>query len=168
MILPSLPWSPHKYPSLLFMWQARSENTDIPTLLIPAITAADAGFYLCVATSPTGTAQARIQVVVLSGMEPPSGVGILGEVSQGSLMHVYSVVATASSASSVPVRIESSSPSVTAGQTLDLNCAVMGLTYTQVTWYKRGGSLPPHAQVGSFFSLGWYSGWRNKLWIVCE
>ncbi|XP_030109089.1 basement membrane-specific heparan sulfate proteoglycan core protein isoform X1 [Mus musculus] len=99
--------------------QARSENTDIPTLLIPAITAADAGFYLCVATSPTGTAQARIQVVVLS----------------------------ASGANSVPVRIESSSPSVTEGQTLDLNCAVMGLTYTQVTWYKRGGSLPPHAQV---------------------
>lgn len=63
-------------------------------------------------------------------------------------------MATASGANSVPVRIESSSPSVTEGQTLDLNCAVMGLTYTQVTWYKRGGSLPPHAQVGGFFSLG--------------
>lgn len=61
------------------MWQARSENTDIPTLLIPAITAADAGFYLCVATSPTGTAQARIQVVVLSGMGPPSRAGIMRE-----------------------------------------------------------------------------------------
>lgn len=54
----------------------------------------------------------------------------------------------------MPVRIESSSPSVTEGQTLDLNCAVMGLTYTQVTWYKRGGSLPPHAQVGGFSILG--------------
>jgi dystroglycan 1 len=53
------------------MWQARSERTDIATLLIPAITPADAGFYLCVATSPTGTAQARIQVVVLSGTGPP-------------------------------------------------------------------------------------------------
>lgn len=60
-----------KYLSPLSTWQARSENTDIPTLLIPAITAADAGFYLCVATSPAGTAQARIQVVVLSGMAPP-------------------------------------------------------------------------------------------------
>lgn len=59
---------PYKYP--LSMWQARSENTEIPTLIIPAITAADAGFYLCVATSPTGTAQARIQVVVLSGTGP--------------------------------------------------------------------------------------------------
>lgn len=64
-------------------------------------------------------------------------------------------VATASGANSVPVRIESSSPSVTEGQTLDLNCAVMGLTYTQVTWYKRGGSLPPRAQVGAW---GWDSG----------
>ncbi|XP_020951152.1 basement membrane-specific heparan sulfate proteoglycan core protein isoform X14 [Sus scrofa] len=100
--------------------QARSERTDIATLLIPAITTADAGFYLCVATSPAGTAQARIQVVVL----PASG-----------------------ASSPPPVRIESSSPSVTEGQTLDLNCVVTGLAYTQVTWYKRGGSLPPHAQV---------------------
>ncbi|XP_060478237.2 basement membrane-specific heparan sulfate proteoglycan core protein isoform X8 [Panthera onca] len=97
--------------------QARSERTDIATLLIPAITAADAGFYLCVASSPAGTAQARIQVVVLPG------------------------------ASSPPVRIESSSPSVTEGQTLDLNCVVAGLAHTSITWYKRGGSLPPHSQV---------------------
>ncbi|XP_043301913.1 basement membrane-specific heparan sulfate proteoglycan core protein isoform X5 [Cervus canadensis] len=97
--------------------QARAERTDIATLLIPAITAADAGFYLCVATSPAGTAQARIQVVVLPGATTP------------------------------PVRIESSSPSVTEGQTLDLNCVVAGLAHTQITWYKRGGSLPPHAQV---------------------
>ncbi|XP_040085469.1 basement membrane-specific heparan sulfate proteoglycan core protein isoform X4 [Oryx dammah] len=97
--------------------QARAERTDIATLLIPAITAADAGFYLCVATSPAGTAQARIQVVVLPGATTP------------------------------PVRIESSSPSVTEGQTLDLNCVVAGLAHSQITWYKRGGSLPPHAQV---------------------
>ncbi|XP_075408101.1 basement membrane-specific heparan sulfate proteoglycan core protein isoform X2 [Tenrec ecaudatus] len=99
--------------------QARSERTDIATLLIPAITAADAGFYLCVATSPAGSAQARIQVVVLpaSGASPP------------------------------PVKIESSSPSVTEGQVLDLNCVVAGQTHAQVTWYRRGGSLPPHAQV---------------------
>lgn len=61
------------------MWQARSENTDIPTLLIPAIRVADSGFYLCVATSPTGTAQARIQVVVLSGTGSPSRAGIMGK-----------------------------------------------------------------------------------------
>lgn len=50
-------------------------------------------------------------------------------------------------ATTPPVRIESSSPSVTEGQTLDLNCVVAGLAHTQITWYKRGGSLPPHAQV---------------------
>ncbi|XP_060061512.1 basement membrane-specific heparan sulfate proteoglycan core protein isoform X2 [Erinaceus europaeus] len=99
--------------------QARSERTDIATLLIPAITRADAGFYLCVATSPLGTAQARIQVVVL----PASG------------------------ASSHPVRIESSSSSVAEGQMLDLNCVVLGSAQAQITWYKRGGSLPPHTQV---------------------
>ncbi|XP_032156611.1 basement membrane-specific heparan sulfate proteoglycan core protein isoform X9 [Sapajus apella] len=99
--------------------QARSEHTDIPTLLIPAITTADAGFYLCVATSPAGTAQARIQVIVLS----------------------------ASDASPPPVKIESSSPSVTEGQTLDLNCVVAGSAHAQVTWYRRAGSLPPHTQV---------------------
>ncbi|XP_023578283.1 basement membrane-specific heparan sulfate proteoglycan core protein isoform X10 [Octodon degus] len=99
--------------------QARSEHTDISTLIIPATTPADSGFYLCVATSPLGTAQARIQVTVLS----------------------------ASGASSPPVKIESSSPSVTEGQTLDLSCVVEGLAHTQITWYKRGGSLPPHAQV---------------------
>ncbi|XP_049734154.1 basement membrane-specific heparan sulfate proteoglycan core protein isoform X6 [Elephas maximus indicus] len=97
--------------------QARSERTDFATLLIPAITTADAGFYLCVATSPAGTAQARIQVVVLPGSSTP------------------------------PVKIESSSPSVTEGQMLDLNCVVAGQAHAQVTWYKRGGSLPPHAQV---------------------
>ncbi|XP_045441011.1 basement membrane-specific heparan sulfate proteoglycan core protein isoform X9 [Pipistrellus kuhlii] len=97
--------------------QARSEHTDIATLLIPAITAADAGFYLCVATSPAGTAQARIQVVVLPGASP------------------------------LPVRIESSSSSVTEGQTLDLNCVVTGPPHAQIMWYKRGGGLPPHAQV---------------------
>ena len=50
-------------------------------------------------------------------------------------------------ATTPPVRIESSSPSVTEGQTLDLNCVVAGLAHSQITWYKRGGSLPPHAQV---------------------
>lgn len=64
------------------VWQARSEHTDIATLLIPAITTADAGFYLCVATSPAGTAQARIQVVVLPG-SGPLGAEEVGRASQG-------------------------------------------------------------------------------------
>ncbi|KAK2507936.1 hypothetical protein MC885_016530, partial [Smutsia gigantea] len=127
--------------------QARSERTDIATLLIPAITTADAGFYLCVATSPAGTAQARIQVVVLPGAGPLGAEG-MGRASQGPWRrptHFSSV--PASGASSPPVRIESSSPSVAEGQTLDLNCVVTGSAQAQVTWYKRGGSLPPHSQV---------------------
>ncbi|NWX94116.1 PGBM protein, partial [Nothoprocta ornata] len=46
-----------------------------------------------------------------------------------------------------PVRIESSASSVTEGQTLDLNCVVAGQGQATVTWYKRGGSLPPKHQV---------------------
>lgn len=47
-----------------------------------------------------------------------------------------------------PVRIESSSPSVPEGQTLDLDCVVAGPGSAAVTWYKRGGSLPAGHQVG--------------------
>lgn len=46
-----------------------------------------------------------------------------------------------------PVRIESSSSTVAEGQTLDLSCVVAGQAHAQVTWYKRGGSLPARHQV---------------------
>ncbi|EMP24866.1 Basement membrane-specific heparan sulfate proteoglycan core protein, partial [Chelonia mydas] len=98
--------------------QSRSEHTDIATLVIPSITAADSGVYLCIGTSPAGVGSARIEVVVLraSGVEPP-------------------------------IRIEASSSSVTEGQTLDLNCLIAGQAPATVTWYKRGGSLPARHQV---------------------
>uniref|UniRef100_A0A8V0ZB77 Basement membrane-specific heparan sulfate proteoglycan core protein n=1 Tax=Gallus gallus TaxID=9031 RepID=A0A8V0ZB77_CHICK len=96
--------------------QSRSERTDIATLLIPSITVADGGIYLCVGTSAAGTARASIEVVVVPGAAPP-------------------------------VRIESSSPSVTEGQTLDLDCVVAGPGHVTVTWYRRGGSLPAGHQV---------------------
>lgn len=35
------------------------------------------------------------------------------------------------------------------GQTLDLNCVVPGQAHAQVTWHKRGGSLPAGHQVQS-------------------
>lgn len=47
-----------------------------------------------------------------------------------------------------PVRIETSSAAVTEGQTLDLNCMVAGQGHPHVTWYRRGGPLPPNSQVG--------------------
>ncbi|XP_061298167.1 basement membrane-specific heparan sulfate proteoglycan core protein isoform X6 [Pezoporus flaviventris] len=96
--------------------QSRTEHGDIATLVIPAVTAADGGIYLCVGTSAAGTARAAIEVVVVPGSAPP-------------------------------VRIESSSPSVTEGQTLDLDCVVAGAGATTVTWHKRGGSLPAGHQV---------------------
>ncbi|CAN8198554.1 unnamed protein product [Coccothraustes coccothraustes] len=96
--------------------QSRAEHGDIATLIIPAVTAADGGIYLCVGTSAAGTAHAAIEVAVVPGVAPP-------------------------------VRIESSSPSVTEGQTLDLDCVVAGPSSATVTWYKRGGSLPAGHQV---------------------
>jgi hypothetical protein len=45
------------------------------------------------------------------------------------------------------MRIETSSPTVTEGQTLDLNCVVVGRPQATITWYKRGGSLPFRHQV---------------------
>lgn len=47
-----------------------------------------------------------------------------------------------------PVRIESSSSHVAEGQTLDLNCLVAGQAHAQITWHRRGGSLPAQHQVG--------------------
>ncbi|XP_072773405.1 basement membrane-specific heparan sulfate proteoglycan core protein isoform X6 [Taeniopygia guttata] len=96
--------------------QSRAEHGDIATLVIPAVTAADGGIYLCVGTSAAGTARAAIEVAVVPAVAPP-------------------------------VRIESSSPSVTEGQTLDLDCVVAGPSSATVVWYKRGGSLPAGHQV---------------------
>ncbi|NXG40415.1 PGBM protein, partial [Dromaius novaehollandiae] len=47
-----------------------------------------------------------------------------------------------------PVRIESSSPAVAEGQSLELNCVIASPAQATVTWYKRGGSLPAKHQVG--------------------
>lgn len=49
--------------------------------------------------------------------------------------------------STPPIRIEPSSSHVAEGQTLDLNCVVQGQAHAQVTWHKRGGSLPARHQV---------------------
>uniref|UniRef100_A0A8D2Q521 Heparan sulfate proteoglycan 2 n=1 Tax=Varanus komodoensis TaxID=61221 RepID=A0A8D2Q521_VARKO len=98
--------------------QSRAEQTDIATLVIPAITAADGGVYLCVGRSAAGVGQARIEVVVV-----------------------------AASGASPAVRIESSSSSVTEGQTLDLNCVVAGQPAASVRWYRRGAALPAKHQV---------------------
>ncbi|XP_075762396.1 basement membrane-specific heparan sulfate proteoglycan core protein isoform X5 [Pelodiscus sinensis] len=98
--------------------QSRSERADIATLVIPDITPADSGVYLCVGTSPAGVGRARLEVVVLRA-----------------------------SGAVAPVRIEASSSAVAEGQTLDLNCLVAGQAPASVTWYKREGALPARHQV---------------------
>lgn len=40
------------------------------------------------------------------------------------------------------------------GQTLDLNCLVTGQAHAQITWHKRGGSLPARHQVGGGELMG--------------
>nr|XP_034957425.1 basement membrane-specific heparan sulfate proteoglycan core protein-like [Zootoca vivipara] len=49
-----------------------------------------------------------------------------------------------------PVRIESSSPSITEGQDLELSCLVTGQSRARVTWYKRGGSLPANHKISGY------------------
>lgn len=63
-----------------------------------------------------------------------------------------------------PIRIESSSSHVAEGQTLDLNCVVAGQAHAQVTWYKRGGSLPARHQVHGGRKVG--GGQLAELWTV--
>uniref|UniRef100_A0A7M4G0T5 Basement membrane-specific heparan sulfate proteoglycan core protein n=1 Tax=Crocodylus porosus TaxID=8502 RepID=A0A7M4G0T5_CROPO len=80
--------------------QSRSERTDIATLVIPSITVADGGVYLCVGTSAAGVARARIEVVV-RGAVPP-----------------------------IRIEASASPSSVVVGQTLDLDCVVAGHSVT--------------------------------------
>ncbi|KYO43377.1 hypothetical protein Y1Q_0015918 [Alligator mississippiensis] len=89
-------------------------------LHIPQISAADSGEYVCRISNGAGPKEASIVITV-------QGAGAV----QG-----------ASSMS-----IESSSPAVAEGQTLDLNCLVAGQSHPSVTWHKRGGSLPARHQV---------------------
>lgn len=60
---PQVPLTPALVP------QSHTEHGDITTLIIPAVTAADGGIYLCVGTSATGTARASIEVAVVPGEE---------------------------------------------------------------------------------------------------
>lgn len=59
-----------------------------------------------------------------------------------------------------PIRIETSSPSVIEGQTVDLNCLVAARLQSRVKWYKRGGALPVHSQVRGGWRAG---GWASSL-----
>ncbi|XP_027764587.1 basement membrane-specific heparan sulfate proteoglycan core protein, partial [Empidonax traillii] len=93
-------------------------------LRIPQVTAADSGEYVCRVTSGSATHETSLIVTIQTGAGSSYAVGV-----------------------TPPVRIETSSAAVTEGQTLDLNCMVAGQGHPHVTWYRRGGALPPNSQV---------------------
>ncbi|XP_051895600.1 basement membrane-specific heparan sulfate proteoglycan core protein isoform X2 [Pristis pectinata] len=98
--------------------QAKIERTDIGTLIIPSITAAQAGVYLCVGTNTAGSSEGRIEVTVFP--------------SQGS----------------VPlVRIQPSPASVTEGEMLELFCQATGDPRPEITWRRSHGYLTSNHQV---------------------
>lgn len=98
--------------------QARAERTDIATLVIPSISAADAGTYLCVGTNTAGTSEARIEVIVVRA-----------------------------TGSAPLVRIEPSSDTLQEGQTVELNCVVASYPQAVVTWHRSDRPLSPNHQV---------------------
>ncbi|KAI1897142.1 hypothetical protein AGOR_G00080140 [Albula goreensis] len=98
--------------------QARMERTDIGTLLIPNIRAADAGTYLCVGTNSIGSSESRIEVSVNR----------------------------ADSISSA-ITIQPAIANVQEGQSIDLNCVVPGTPPLSVTWIRVGGHLSSNHQV---------------------
>ncbi|XP_069802948.1 basement membrane-specific heparan sulfate proteoglycan core protein isoform X4 [Dendropsophus ebraccatus] len=98
--------------------QAREERTDIATLVIPSITAADGGTYLCIGTNSAGSSQQQIEVIVVKA-------------SPGAPL----------------LRIEPSSDSVQEGQTVELNCVVAAYPQAVVTWLRPGRPLAPNHQV---------------------
>ena len=108
-------------------------------LRIPQVTPADSGEYVCHVSNGAGSQETSL-IVTIQG---------------GSSSHVPSV--------SPPIRIESSSPTVVEGQTLDLTCVVAGQPQATITWYKRGGSLPARHQVRGG---AWQGGGqcRDSLW----
>ncbi|XP_054251094.1 basement membrane-specific heparan sulfate proteoglycan core protein [Indicator indicator] len=93
-------------------------------LRIPQVAAGDSGEYVCRVASGGITHETSLIVTIQTGAGSSYAVGV-----------------------TPPVRIETSSAAVTEGQTLDLNCMVAGQGHPQVTWYRRGGALPPNSQV---------------------
>ncbi|XP_026867788.2 LOW QUALITY PROTEIN: basement membrane-specific heparan sulfate proteoglycan core protein [Electrophorus electricus] len=98
--------------------QASTERTDFGTLLIPNVTLADAGTYLCVGTNAIGSSEAPIRVTVIKG----------------------------ETAASV-ITIQPSIASVVEGEMLDLNCIVPGDPPPSVTWSRASGHLSSFHQV---------------------
>uniref|UniRef100_H2ZZ57 Heparan sulfate proteoglycan 2 n=1 Tax=Latimeria chalumnae TaxID=7897 RepID=H2ZZ57_LATCH len=94
-----------------------ADRKNIGTLVIPEISAADGGAYLCVGSSSAGSSEARIDVAVRRVSRPP-----------------------------VLVRIHPSLATVHRGGMLELNCIVTGQPRARVAWYRPGGHLSRNHQ----------------------
>ncbi|XP_078806358.1 basement membrane-specific heparan sulfate proteoglycan core protein isoform X14 [Oryzias latipes] len=102
--------------------QARTDRTDIGTLLIPDIKISDSGTYMCVGHNSVGSNTAPVRVNVLKAADH----------------------------SSVAVSIQPSIADVQEGQSLDLNCLAPGNPPPRVTWTKVSGGLSAnHKVIGS-------------------
>nr|XP_014348776.1 PREDICTED: basement membrane-specific heparan sulfate proteoglycan core protein [Latimeria chalumnae] len=101
-----------------FPFKAMADRKNIGTLVIPEISAADGGAYLCVGSSSAGSSEARIDVAVRRVSRPP-----------------------------VLVRIHPSLATVHRGGMLELNCIVTGQPRARVAWYRPGGHLSRNHQV---------------------
>uniref|UniRef100_A0A8C8S4U5 Basement membrane-specific heparan sulfate proteoglycan core protein n=1 Tax=Pelusios castaneus TaxID=367368 RepID=A0A8C8S4U5_9SAUR len=88
------------------------------------VSVADSGVYVCRVSIGTAIQEASVIVTIHSTTSSPYASGL-----------------------APLIRIESSSSSITEGQTLDLNCLITGHAPATVTWYKRGGSLPDGHQI---------------------
>ena len=133
-------------------------------LRIPQVTPADSGEYVCHVSNGAGSRETSL-IVTIQGSGSSHGESREGRGSRqvaqrvaerspvpSLLSHSGCVVHTPLSpvpSVSPPIRIESSSPTVVEGQTLDLNCVVARQPQAIITWYKRGGSLPSRHQVQS-------------------
>uniref|UniRef100_A0A670K1V2 Heparan sulfate proteoglycan 2 n=1 Tax=Podarcis muralis TaxID=64176 RepID=A0A670K1V2_PODMU len=101
-------------------------------LRILAATAADSGEYVCrLSDASSGAVQEASIVVTIYGTSQSESNNALAM----------------PSGITPPLRIESPSPSIVEGQTLDLNCVVAGQAGATITWYKRGGTLPANHQI---------------------
>ncbi|XP_036068750.1 basement membrane-specific heparan sulfate proteoglycan core protein isoform X6 [Oryzias melastigma] len=99
--------------------QARTDRTDIGTLLIPDIKISDSGTYMCVGSNSVGSNNAPVRVNVLKAADH----------------------------SSVAVSIHPSIADFQEGQSLQLNCLAPGNPPPRVTWTKASGSLSTNHQV---------------------
>jgi dystroglycan 1 len=124
-----------------------------PRLYIFQASPVDAGEYVCRASNGL---EASITVTVTSTQganfvyrEWGTRLGLDGGVEVGVALENWMTVTfyPVAPGGTQPIRIESSSSHVAEGQTLDLNCVVPGQAHSQVTWHKRGGSLPARHQV---------------------